>query len=141
MILVGRLLQPAPRAVGRVAIRIAALPDLTDAQTAVRQMCRSLTLDGTAVLDAVIAVTELANHHFIGPQRSGRVGLEIVRSKGGIALEISAEDDSPALDGPQPLCSRSRLTFPRALPRRPRMDPPVSTSLGRSGRVPAKSLA
>jgi hypothetical protein len=98
-----------------MTIRISSLPDLRDAQQAARDMCRSLTLDEPDVFDAVVAVTELANHRFIGPQRSGRMGLAVIRSKSSIGLEISAEDDdAPACPGDRPSRSTSRLTFPRS---------------------------
>lgn len=98
-----------------MTLRIASLPDLRDVQQAARDMCRSLPLDEPDVFDAVVAVTELANHRFIGPQRAGRMGLTIVRSKGSIGLEISAEDDAgTAGPGGRPLRSTSRLAFPRS---------------------------
>jgi hypothetical protein len=97
-----------------MTILVAGLSDLRDVQHAARDICRSLTLDGPDVFDAVIAVTEFANHHFIGPQRPGNMGLAIIRSKDSVGLEISMQDEAPVLYGGQPLRRSSLLTFPRA---------------------------
>jgi hypothetical protein len=88
-------------------VRVAEPPHLCRVQSTTRDFCRSVGLDESAVFQAVISVTELAHRLFIERAQCGSIELHAVRRRGGLALDVLAENDAfPRLPS-----VRVRLTF------------------------------
>jgi len=60
-------------------------------QKMTRSLCRSIGLDDTTTFLMIIAVSDFAEHMFIGPKRRGRMELAVVRRKDRLSVQVRAD--------------------------------------------------
>ena len=75
-----------------VCIPISEPLHICDAQRAARLLSKAIGLDDVTVLNAVTAVTDLANHLFIRNERSGKIEMTVIRHNDRLGLEVKADD-------------------------------------------------
>lgn len=82
-----------------VTIAVSEPLHLCAVQKAARTLCEAAGARDGQVFEAVIAVTELGNRCLVGVRKAGRMELGVVRSKGRLGLEVTAQSLGEATTG------------------------------------------
>lgn len=72
---------------------------ICEAQRAARMLSKAIGLDDVSVLNAVTAVTELANHLFIRHEKAGKIEMAVITQNHRLGLELKV-DDHPGRNTP-----------------------------------------